>query len=255
MADEPAVDPRHQELLDALANRDQQLAAAGERLARMEETLNALRPQQPQQNPLQPPPGKRYVIPPAVRQQIAGLGLTDTEIEKNGDLIVPFIQAYMGGMAQELLAIMRSQADDIQQINMLRDVEQFPHAETLYKDIVTVRRQEAEAGRYMPVDVAYRVALANNYDKIAGAGTDTAGGAPGGQFGGSSAPGGARSQVPPANPVGARARDASAAGSFRTMRSPVVEPERPVTRADDLMSMSREERKAFFEANRETPVR
>ena len=252
MADEPAATPNpNQELLDALAQRDAQLAAAGERLARMEQTLNAL---QPREQPPQLPPGKRYMIPPNVRAQIAALGLNDQEIDKNGDLIVPFIQAYLGGMAQEMLTILRSQADDIAQIDMVRDAEQFPHAETLFKEIKKVRRQEAEAGRYMPVDVAYRVALANNYDKIAGAGAETAGGAPGGQFGGGTAPSGAPPRAP-SSPVGARARDASAAGSLRTVRAPTVEPAREVTRADDLMSMSREERKAFFEANRETPVR
>ena len=115
MADEPAPDPKHQELLDALAHRDQQLAAAGERLARMEQTLSSLQPPQ-QPNPFQPPPGKRYAIPPNVRAQIAALGLNDQEIDKNGDLIVPFIQAYLGQAAQEMLAIMRSQPDDIKQM-------------------------------------------------------------------------------------------------------------------------------------------
>lgn len=241
----------NQELLDAIAQRDSALAAANDRMARMEETLNALRPPPP--NPNQPPPGKKYVIPPHIRQQIAGLGLSDQEIDRNGDLIVPFIHAYLGQAAQEMLTLVRHQADDLEQFRMLRDADKFPHAETLFDEVTRVRQEEAKAGRYMPVDVAYRVALANNYDKIAGAGTETAGGAPGGQFG-TSAPR-AASSTPPPSPVATRSRDASAGSMLRSVRAPALEPQREPRTGSDLMSMSREERKQFFEANKETPIR
>jgi hypothetical protein len=233
----------------ALAERDQQIAAANARLAGMEETFNALR-QPPPQQANQLPPGKKYVIPPHIRQQIAGLGLSDAEIEKNGDLIVPFVQAYLGQAAQELLTVIRQQADDVAQFKMLRQGDKFPHADQLFDEVTRVREEEARAGRYMPVDVAYRVALANNYDKIAGAGAETPGGAPGGQFGAD-----ARANAPTPSPAATRSRDVSMGSALRSVRAPVTEPPRETKTGTDLLAMSREERKAFFEQNRETPIR
>jgi hypothetical protein len=251
MADQnvPPEAQEHGNLEDVLRQRDEQLRASNERLARMEETLNALKPppHQPQQQQL--PPGKRYVIPPQLRQQIAGLGLSDAEIEANGDLIVPFINAYLGQAAGEVLAIIQQQADDIAQLHMLRDVENFPHTETLFKDIQQVRKAEAAAGRYVPPDVAYRIALANNYEKIAGAGAETAGGTPGGQFQARA------STPPPPSPAATRSRDLSAGSGLRTVRAPVTTPETTPRGKDDLLSMSREERKAFFTQNAETPIK
>jgi hypothetical protein len=249
MADENQPDEL-ESLRAAVRERDEQIAQANGRLRGMEETFNALKQPQQQQQP-QLPPGKRYAIPPQLRQQIAGLGLSEQEIEKNGDIIVPFIQAYLGQAAGEVLSIIRQQADDIQQLTMLRDAESFPHAETLFRDITKVRQEEAKAGRYVPVDVAYRIAVANNYERIAGEGGGTAAGAPGGQFG--SSPGAARTAPP--SPVAARSRDLSAGSSLRSVRAPVTEPTREARTDDDLMSMSREERKSFFAQNAETPIR
>jgi hypothetical protein len=248
---DPAADETAQ-LRAALAEREQQITQANARLAGMEETFNALRQPPPNQNAL--PPGKKYMIPPHIRQQIAGLGLTDAEIEKNGDLIVPFLQAYLGQISQEMLTIIRHQADDVEQFKMLRQNEKFPHADALFDEVTRVRQEEAKAGRYMPVDVAYRVALANNYDKIAGAGSETPGGAPGGQFT-ATATAGARPSAPPPSPAAVRSRDVSMGSALRSVRAPVTEPQKPVTTGTDLMAMSREERKAFFDANKETPVR
>jgi hypothetical protein len=249
MADDQAPDTELETLRAAIAQRDEQIAQANGRLKGMEETLQAIRQPTPQQQPL--PPGKRYAIPPQLRQQIAGLGLSETEIEKNGDIIVPFIQAYLGQAAGEVLTIIRQQADDIAQLTMLRDIEKFPHAETLFNDITKVRQAEMQQGRYVPVDVAYRIAVANNYERIAGEGSGTAAGAPGGQFGNSS-PAPARTAP---TPVATRSRDLSAASALRGVRAPVTEPTREPRSGDDLMSMTREERKNFFAQNAETPIR
>jgi hypothetical protein len=250
MADENQAPDELQQLRDAIRERDEQIAQSNARLKGMEDTFQALRQPQPTQ-PQQLPPGKRYAIPPQLRQQIAGLGLSDTEIEKNGDIIVPFLQAYIGQAAGEVLTIIRQQADDIQQLTMLREIEKFPHAETLFGEITKVRQAEAQAGRYVPVDVAYRIAVANNYERIAGEGAGTAAGAPGGQFG-SAAPM-ARS-VPP-SPVAARSRDLSAGSALRGVRAPTTEPTRETRTSDDLLSMTREERKSYFAQNQETPIR
>jgi hypothetical protein len=245
------VPPEAQEaetLRAALAEREAQIQAANERLGRMEETLNALRPPPP--GPQQPPPGKRFVIPTNIRNQIAALGVNDREIETNGDLIVPFIQAYLGQAASEVVAMIQQQADDIAQLHMLRDETAYPHADTLFNEVTKVRRAEAQAGRYVNPETAYRIAVANNLDRVAGAGTDTSGGQPGTQFGGSSTP----PRTAP-SPAAVRSRDVSAGSSLRSVRAPVTTPEKPAQTSDDLLSMSREERKAFFEQNKETPIR
>src|SRR5262252_2821104 len=100
MADEQPT-PDISELQAAIRERDEQIAQANARLKGMEDTFNALRQPAPQQQPTLPP-GKRFMIPPNLRQQIGGLGLTDAEIEKNGDIIVPFLQAYLGQAAGEV---------------------------------------------------------------------------------------------------------------------------------------------------------
>jgi hypothetical protein len=252
MADDQTPDNELETLRAAIAQRDEQIAQANGRLKGMEETLGALRQPAPNQPPALPP-GKRYAIPPQLRQQIAGLGLSETEIEKNGDIIVPFIQAYLGQAAGEVLTIIRQQADDIAQLTMLRDIEKFPHAETLFNDITKVRQAEMQQGRYVPVDVAYRIAVANNYERIAGEGSGTAAGAPGGQFGGT--PPASPARAAPPTPVATRSRDLSAASALRGVRAPVTEPTREPRSGDDLLSMTREERKNFFAQNAETPIR
>lgn len=239
MADEtPPADP-NEELRATLAARERDLAAAQARLGAMEETFQALNRPQPQA-PLQPPPGKHYVIPPHIRQQIAGGGLTDQEIEANGDLIVPFINAYLGQAAQEVLAIIQQQADEIEQLHMVRDVEAYPHAETLFKDMKKIRQAELKAGRYINPETAYRLAVANNYERLGATQS-----AEGGQF---------DARREPQAPTTTRSHDASAGSSLRSVRGPVTAPERTPTRGDDLMQMSREERRAFFEANGDTPI-
>ena len=244
------VPPEAQEaesLRAAVAERDAQIAAANERLGRMEETLNALRPPPP--GPPALPPGKRYQIPPNIRNQIAAMGVNDKEIETNGDLIVPFIQAYLGQAASEVVAMIQQQADDIAQLHMLRDETAYPHADTLFNEVTKVRRAEAQAGRYINPETAYRIAVANNLDRVAGAGGDTSGGTPGGQFN-------TRPAAPAApTPAAVRSRDVSTGSSLRTVRGPVTAPEKPAQTSDDLLTMSREERKAFFDQNKETPIR
>jgi hypothetical protein len=237
MADE--LDPQ-EELRQQLAARERELAISAARADAMEQTLNALnRPAAPTAPVL--PPGKTYVIPPHIRSQIAAAGLSDQDIETNGDLIVPFLQAYLGQAATEVLQLIQTQADEIKQLHMLRDPDAYPHADPLFKEMQKIRQQEAQAGRYVDPDTAYRIAVANNYEKLSREGSPD-----GGQF---------SHAKEPATPVAARSRDASAGNIFRTVRAPTTAPEKAPTRADDLMSMSREERRAFFESNAETPIR
>lgn len=241
----PAEAQPQDDLQAVLAQRERDLAVANARAQAMEETLQAInRPQQPM--PQQPAPGKSYVIPPHIRSQIAAAGLADAEIDSNGDLIVPFLQAYLGQAAAEVVQMIQLQADEISQLHMLRDYETYPHADTLFKEMTKIRETERKAGRYMNPETAYRVAVANNYERL---GREAGTGGGDGQF----APGGRSAS--PATPVAARSRDASAGQVFRTVRAPVTAPEAPITKGEDLMSMSREERRAFFEANGNTPIR
>ena len=244
MADPAAPDPEA-ELRAAIAERDRQLAIAQARLGAMEETFQALKPQPQQQAPLQPAPGKNYVIPPHIRQQIIAAGISDADLEANADLIVPFIHAYLGAAASEMIGIVQQQADEITQLQMLRDVVQYPHADALYGEITKLRKSEAQQGRYLNPETAYRLAVANNYEKLSSGGAGAGDG--GGQFAPPTAP------APP--PVAARSRDASAGNIFRTVRAPTTAPESPVTKGDDLMEMTREERRAFFEQHGQTPIR
>lgn len=244
MADDQTPDEAAQ-LREALAARDRELAAATARAQSMEESFNAFGRQQQAtaQQQASVAPGKRYAMPPNVRQQILAGGVTEAELDQNGDLIIPFINAYLGQAAQEVLAIMQQQADQIQQLHMLRDAETYPHADRLFNEMSRIRETELKQGRYINPETAYRLAVANNYERLAGEGSPE-----GGQFEG-------RREAPPPTPMATRSRDLSAVSSLRTMRAPVTTPERAPTTSSDLMSMTREERRAFFEANGETPIR
>jgi hypothetical protein len=243
MADPTDAPNPDDDIRTALAARERDLAIAQARMSAMEETFNALKPQPQQQMPLQPAPGKHYVIPPQIRQQIIAAGISDADLEANADLIVPFIHAYLGAAASEMLSVVQQQADEITQLQMLRDVQQYPHADALYSEMSKIRKSEAQQGRYLNPETAYRLAVANNYEKLGGAGGD------GGQF---SAP---AQSPPPTSPVAARSRDAAAGNIFRTVRAPVTAPESTPTKGDDLMEMTREQRRAFFEQHGQTPIR
>jgi hypothetical protein len=210
----------------------------------MDETLTALRPKPA--GPPGLPPGKKFIIPPDLHRQISSLGLTDQEIEQNGALIVPFLNAYLGQAASEVLALLQGQADEITILKMYRDDVKYPHLVDVAEEMARIRQEEQKQNRYMSPDTAYRVALANNYDKLG----------PGGEEGQFTGPDSRQQQTrTPAPAVSARSRDASMGSSLRSVKAPVTAPERPARTADDLMQMTREERKSYFEANGNTPIK
>ena len=233
-------------LEEAIAERDRLLAQSNERLARMEETLQALRPPPPGPAPTQDSRG-RPIIPQHLRQQIAAQGISDAELEANAPLIVPFLQAYLGQAAGEVLAMLQQQNDEITMLKMLRDVNTYPYAEDVIQDMVSVRDAESKQGRYIDPATAYKIAVANNYEKLQ---REPGQGSSEGQFSSRSAP-----ATPQASPATVRSRDMSAGSSLRSMRAPVTAPEKAPTTADDLNSMSREERRAFFEQHANTPIK
>lgn len=245
MADQNAA-PETQDqtnLQQVLAEREAQLAAANGRLQALEETIQALKPPPPGP-PATHQPNGRPIIPLHLRNQIAAQGLTEQELEANGALIVPFINAYLGQAAGEVLAMIQQQADEITMLKMLRDGQKYPYAEDVMLEMVRIRDAEQKQGRYLDPDTAYKVALANNYETVAGRG-----GGEGGQFTA------ARQQSPAASPVTTRSRDMSTASSFRNLKAPVTTPEKPIRSGDDLTQMSREERKAFFAEHSNTPIK
>jgi hypothetical protein len=238
---------QHDDLQRALAEKEQALTAAQARLGAMEETFQALRPQ-PQQQPTHTAQG-RPIIPQHLRAQIASQGISDAEIEANGALILPFLNAYLGQAAGEVLAMIQQQADEITMLKMLRDDRSYPYAEDVMGEMIRIRDSEGKAGRYVDPSTAYKIALANNYDSLERRGGGESAG--GGQFTG-------RQQGQPAAPTSpqtTRSRDMSAGSSLRTMRAPVTTPERTPRTGEDLQGMSREERRTFFEQHGNTPIK
>jgi uncharacterized coiled-coil protein SlyX len=236
---------QHDDLQRALAEKEQALQQAQARLGAMEETFQALRPQ-PQQQPTHTPQGKP-IIPAHLRAQIASQGLADAEIEANGALILPFLNAYLGQAAGEVLAMIQQQADEITMLKMLRNDREYPYAEDVMGEMMRIRESEGKAGRYVDPGTAYKIALANNYDSLERRG----GGESGGQFN-------PRQQGPtaaPTSPQTTRSRDMSMGSSLRTVRAPVTAPERTPRTGEDLQGMSREERRAFFEQHGNTPIK
>jgi hypothetical protein len=224
---QPAPEP---DLQAQLAERDRKLAEATGKLAQMEETFRALqRPPAPEQ-----PPAGRRGIPDHIRREIAARGVTEAEIEANGGLVAPFVEAYLGAAANEVLGIIQAVQDDVAMERMARQAKKFPHFDALYDSMVSIRQESARQGRYMPPDTAYKIAFAQNYESLQAAGEG--------------------SYAPPASPQTTRSRDASAGASLRSVRAPVANVEPTIRDAHDLLTLSPAERKKFYEQHANTPI-
>src|SRR5262249_29533791 len=159
----------------------------------------------------------------------------DAEIEANSPLILPIVEAYLGAAANEMLGILQGVQDDVLMERMARQQKKFPHFEQLYDSMVSIRQESARQGRYLPPETADKIALAQNSDQLGG-----------GEGGGTVSP--------PASPQTTRSRDVGAGAGLRNVRAPAVAPEPEVKDARDLLFLSREERRKFYEQHGNTPI-
>src|SRR5215813_5932609 len=226
------VAPEQPDYAAQIAERDQKLARAEGKLAQMEETFRAL--QQPRQ-PEQPQPTGRRPIPEHIRREITARGMSEAELETNSPLILPIVEAYLGAAANEVLGIIQGVQDDVAMERMARQQKKFPHFDALYDSMVSIRQESARQGRYLPPETAYKIAFAQNYDQL---GVGEGGG----------------TVSPPASPQTTRSRDVGAGAGLRNLRVAAVAPEPEVKDARDLLSLSREERRKFYEQHGNTPI-
>jgi hypothetical protein len=231
------VAPDGPSLEQQLQERDQKLARAEGKLAQMEETFKALQQPRP---PEQAQPTGRRPIPDHIRREITARGMTEAEIEANSPLILPIVEAYLGAAANEVLGIIQGVQDDVAMERMARQAYKkdgspgkYPHFDALYDTMVQIRQESAKQGRYLPPETAYKIAFAQNFDQLGVSGEHAA---------------------VPASPQTTRSRDVGAGAGLRNVRAPAVMPEPDVKDARDLLSLSREERKKFYETHGNTPI-
>jgi hypothetical protein len=204
--------------------RDEKLAALEARLTQTLDTLESLgrsHTAPPSQSYAEPPrPGS---IPDHIRRQILASGMSEADLDANAPLILPIVNTYLGTAAQEFLGMIQELKDDLSLMKMPRQRTAdgrpaYEHLDAVESDVLKIRDAARKEGRYLSPEQAYHVAVAQNFDRLRTAAEVTT-----------------------------RSADQSARAS---------EPREParVSTAADLSSMSRDERRKFFDANAETPV-
>jgi hypothetical protein len=230
VADEPTApeaDPR-----DAL------IANLEKKLSSFEATLGALaKNAAPQaQQPMTPQQARAWVqaadIPIHLKQNILAQGMSEADLNANSPLVMPFLNAFGGALAQELMGLINLVKDDVKLIRMARDTESYPYLDKLEDQIGTLRDGAMKEGRYYDPVTAYNIAYAQNEKRL-------------------------RAEAGETTPAQVRSQDMSTQGSIAraSMRGVTAEEPKPARTASDVAAMSKEERDAFFAANENTPVK
>lgn len=203
------------------------------RLARMEATINELGAAL--KATLNPPPRATDAdgLPSWVVDSCKRRGMSDAEIKQNAPLILPFIE----GATAQVLPILGGLSDELNIIKAERNTRDFPFWNTelakgksISDEVVRLRKDAADSGRYMDVTTAYHTAVALNVDKINSEqrAVDTA--------------------------VSHRSAAATASGSASSVRKAAYEPPTPPQSKADLDAMTREERLKFYEESSNLPI-
>lgn len=181
-------------------------------------------------------------IHPAVVEHCRRKGMTDAEIEKNGPLIWPMVEAALGLASSELVGMIGSTNERVEEILMSTaetmkeggPVREFPHYGLLKNDIQKIRDQAKRDGSPMTLKAAYAAAVVNNLSKIVESEKEEV----------------RREETAPARRAAAASADVGSRGSRRSG----AEPAAAAKSADDLLSMSREDRKKWFEQHQDAPL-
>lgn len=209
-----------------------ELAELKSMVAALSDTVKgALTPRATQAQAHNAAPGE---LPSHFRERLRAKGLTDADIDHNAPLIVPWLTTMLETDGAIITGAIQQTNDEVEMVRAATDDEAYPYWKDLSKDVRVLRSAAKKEGRYLSPADAYQAAVANDVASK-------------------------ESKVAAARDR-AKATRAEAASNVDVQDVPAQHGStRRVTRtahtADDVASMSKDERKAFFEKLGDTPIR
>lgn len=171
-------------------------------------------------------------LPPHFRAKLREKGLTDADIDHNAPLITPFLVAMLETDGAMIISSVEQNRQEVEMVKASRNKKKYPHWDEVEERVEGLRESAAKEGRYLSVADAYSAAVANDV------------------------------AAPESRIVAAKERIKAQASKADSADVQDIGPQHGQTRvrrtaatADDVASMSREERKAFFEKIGDTPIR
>lgn len=211
----------------AAPNYDERFAKLEQSQGQIADALRALASQGggQQQQGAAPSQGRGFQVPDDVRTYLRAQGLTDEAIDHNAALVLPFVHAGIRQAAPEVAGAIGQVYDDVTMMKASRDTKNFPDWDTVSEKVAEIRETAKKTGQNVTVRQAYEAAVALDPEAVTTA-----------------------RQAKRANAAAADATAQHLGGNRGRAAS------RGATSADDLRSMTRDERKAFFEKHGDVPI-
>lgn len=227
---EAPPEPTEQPLKVEPPRVDPAVEALGRQVAALNDTVAAaLQARSPVDSGGTLPPGS---ITPQLRQALMNHGLSAADIEHNAPIILPFVKV----LAPELFAAIEMRAGPIDERVARREMEEdgetYPYAKDLRKEIKSVMDAAKKEQRGLSLEAAYHTAVSMNLDKVRQIESTRR----------------AESVGADASAMSGLGHRTSSNASGRSGRG-----NEPKT-AQDLASMSRAERLAYFEKTGDAPI-
>lgn len=192
--------------------------------------------------PAQPAGPSLAGLHPAIVSHCRTKGMTDAEIEKNAPLIWPIVEAALGLAGQELVGMIGTTNEKVEEILVSTaetmtekgPVKEYPHYNLLKQDIQRLRDQAKRDNQPLTLKAAYATAVVNNLAKIVESEREET----------------HREESAPARRAAAASADVGSRGARRSTTESSATPKS----ADDLLGMSREDRKKWFEQHQDAPL-
>lgn len=248
MADENAQDTNNQDAAaQAAAAAAAQVAATkaaeAARIEKLEKNISALTDTvtgylQRDAQRMQPTPdghAKPGEVPAHFRNLLRQQGLSDADIDANAPIVVPFLAAMLATDGQVLAQGVQRVNDEVAMVKAARNHKKYPFWNELEDNITELREAAAKQGSYLSPEDAYKAAVA----------VDVAA---------------TESKIEAAK-MRSKAKAAEAASDASVQDSPINHGQgrgaarRSAMTAEDIASMSREDRKKLFEQMGDVPIR
>lgn len=234
----PAPDPAAQAAAEAATARkadSDRLAGIDARLSALADTVKgALAPRAPVQSGEHMAPG---TVPAHFRQLLRQQGLTEADIDANAPVIVPFLSAMLATDGAVIASGIQQVRDEVDMVKAARNTKSFPYWSDLEDKIIELRDEAQKQNQYLSPKDAYKAAVALDVQSD-------------------------ESRVEVAKARRKEAAASSAAdvtaqnlGVHHGSKPTAGTVRRTALSAEDVASLSREDRKKLFESIGDLPIR
>lgn len=141
-------------------------AALQATIAELKDTVKALAGANPRAAATAPTGTSIAGLHPLVVQHARAKGMTDAEIERNGPLIAPLVEGYLGLVGPEIMGGIASVREELEEVRLSGNVKDAPHYDLLKDEVKQLRADAKNRGETLSLKAAYAVAVVNNIDKI-----------------------------------------------------------------------------------------